>query len=153
MPCYEVKIVEGEIWVRGDCVMMGYYKNEAETAEVFDGEWFKTGDLGSVDSDNFLYLTGRKKNLIVLSNGENVSPEELEGILGRIEGILDVLVYEEDSLICGEFFLDNELLDENSLQEAIDHLNRSLPVYKRVEKLKIRTEEFPKTTSHKIKRY
>lgn len=150
----EVKIVDGEVWVKGPIVMKGYYKNAEATSEVFDGKWFKTGDLGYLDKDNFLYLTGRRKNLIILPNGENVSPEELEQKIMRIPYVKEVVVSEADGMILAEVFLDKETEPdaENKIQGDINLLNKTLPNYKKIAKTVVREQEFEKTTSRKIKR-
>jgi long-chain acyl-CoA synthetase len=160
LPCNEVKIHEpdnngvGEIYVRGDNVMLGYYNDPEATAEVFDGDWFKTGDYGKMDEDGFLYYVGRKKNLIVLSNGKNISPEEIEDKLSCISYVKEVLVYEEGGAIVAEFFLDtNEVPDaKERIREDVNAVNRAMPVYKQVTKVKTRDTEFPKTTTLKIVR-
>ncbi|MEI6580165.1 MAG: AMP-binding protein, partial [Eubacteriales bacterium] len=109
LPCNEIKIVEpdedgvGEIFVKGSNVMVGYYNDPETTAKVFDGEWFKTGDYGRIDKEGFLFFVGRKKNLIVLANGKNVSPEELEDKLKKIPYVKEVIVYEEKKHIVAEF--------------------------------------------------
>lgn len=144
----EVKIIDGEICVRGDIVMLGYYKDEAATAAAFDGEWFKTGDLGYFDKDGFLYINGRKKNLIILTNGKNVSPEELEILISDIENVVEVVVYGEDNLIAAEIFAE----DRTGIEEAIEKINETLPNYKRINRVKFRDTEFEKTTTKKIKR-
>lgn len=153
--------VVGEIQVKGKNVMLGYYQDKKATEEAFDDGWFKTGDLGYVDSDGFLYITGRKKNLIILSNGENVSPEELEALLLDFELVKEVLVYAQEGKITAEVFPDFEVKsgdeeDANTisvrLQKIVDDCNQRLPVYKRIQNLKIRQEEFEKTTTKKIKR-
>lgn len=150
----EVKIVEDEIWVKGPITMKGYYKNQAATQEVFEDGWFKTGDLGRLEHDNFLYITGRKKNLIILPNGENVSPEELEQRIMRISYVKEVVVAEKDGLIRAEVFLDNEMEPkaEEKIEEDITVLNKMLPNYKRIAKVVVREREFEKTTTRKIKR-
>lgn len=150
----EVRIVEKEIWVRGPIVMKGYYKNPQETEQVFDGEWFKTGDLGYLDQDNWLYITGRKKNLIILPNGENVSPEELEQKMLRFPYVKEVVVSEKAGQIQAEVFLDQETEPkaEVKIQEDMMILNKSLPNYKKIAKLVVREQEFEKTTTKKIKR-
>ena len=89
----EVKIVSNEICVKGDNIMLGYYKDNKASKEVLKDNWFYTGDLGYVDEDNFLYITGRKKNIIILSNGENVSPEVIEEELAHDEAVCEVVVY------------------------------------------------------------
>ena len=158
LPCNEVMIHEpdadgvGEIYVRGTNVMLGYYDDPEATAEAFDGNWFKTGDYGSMDEDGFLYYRGRKKNLIVLSNGKNVSPEELEDKLSTIPYVLEVLVYAEDNRITAEFFLNTADYPDaaQQLHADVDALNRKLPMFKQIGRIKIRDEEFPKTTTLKI---
>ena len=160
LDCCEVKIVDpdengvGEIYVKGDNVMQGYYGEPEATAEAFDGEWFKTGDFGRIDKDGFLFIVGRKKNLIILSNGKNVSPEELEDKLLQIDYVKEVLVYEENSQIVAEFFLNEEDYPDarDKLPKDIDDFNRKMPLFKNVCKYKVRDEEFPKTTTLKIVR-
>jgi long-chain acyl-CoA synthetase len=150
----EVKIVDNEVWVKGPIVMKGYYKNTEATSEVFDSGWFKTGDLGYLDRDNYLYITGRKKNLIILPNGENVSPEELEQKILCFSYVKEVVVSEKDGRIQAEVFLDREMESEadKKIKEDITMLNKSLPNYKKIAQTIIREEEFEKTTTRKIKR-
>lgn len=145
----------GELQIRGKNVMLGYYQDKQATKEAFDDGWFKTGDLGYVDEDGFLYITGRTKNLIILSNGENVSPEELEGLLLNHELVKEVMVYSENEVITAEIYPDSERVSDDTqkqLQDILDICNRKLPAYKRIQCLKIRQTEFPKTTTRKIKR-
>ena len=143
----------GEVYARGSNVMMGYYDEPEATAEAFDGDWFKTGDYGYMDKDGFLFLRGRKKNIIVLSNGKNVSPEEIEDKLLTVDYIKEVVVYEENGAITAEFFLDeNEPDAKDRLKKDVRAINMQLPTYKQVTKIKIRDTEFPKTTTLKIKR-
>ena len=108
IPNCEAKVVDSELWVRGSSVMLGYYKMPEETAETLEDGWLKTGDLGYVDKDGFVFLTGRKKNLIITKNGENVSPEELENKLSENRIIQEVLVREKDGVIEAEIFPDYE---------------------------------------------
>lgn len=144
----------GEIQVKGSNVMSGYYNNPQATEDAFSDGWFKTGDLGYLDKEGFLYITGRKKNLIILPNGENVSPEELEQRIMRIAYVKEVLVSEKEGQICAEVFLDKEVESEaeNRIHTDIMDLNRNLPNYKKIGKILIREEEFEKTTTRKIKR-
>lgn len=147
-PGTECRIADGEVQLKGETLFLGYYKDEAVTKEAFDGEWFKTGDLGYLDKDGLLYITGRAKNLIILSNGKNVSPEELESKLcEKIPEIKEVLVYGEDDQITAEIFTES---DRNIIQEKILTLNRTQPSYKEITKVKFRNTEFPKTTTKKI---
>ena len=132
-----------------------------ETAEALteDG-WLRTGDLGYVDEEGFVYLTGRKKNLIITKNGENVSPEELENKIGEHHLVQEILVRESEGIIEAEIFPDMEYAAKKeiediagALRQLIDDYNLSAPAYKRVYRLKVRDTEFPKTPSKKIKRY
>ena len=160
LDCCEIKIVNpddegvGEIYVKGTNVMVGYYGDPEATAAAFDGEWLKTGDFGRIDKDGFLFMVGRKKNLICLSNGKNVSPEELEDKLRRIEYVAEVLVYADDKKIIGEFFLNEEDYPDARarLKGDVDAFNRKMPLFKNINKIIIRDEEFPKTTTLKIAR-
>ena len=160
IPCCEIKIVDpdefgvGELYVRGDNVMVGYYNDPEATAEVFDGEWLKTGDYCRIDDEGYLFYVGRKKNLIVLTNGKNVSPEEIEDKLICIDYVSEVLVYQEDDRITAEFFLNEEDYPDarDRLKDDVRRVNDSMPVFKRVTKTKIRDTEFEKTTTMKIER-
>ncbi len=161
LDCNEVKINNpnekgiGEIYVRGDNVMVGYYNNEEATNEAFDNGWFKTGDLGYLDEDGFLFISGRIKNLIILSNGKNVSAEELEEkILDEISYVEEVIVYDDNDKLAAEIYLDENTEPEAKakIKKDIKALNIKLPSYKKIAKTKIRDEAFPKTTSMKIKR-
>lgn len=142
----------GEIQVKGPNVMLGYYNDPDGTSEVFDNGWFKTGDLGYLDKDNFLYITGRIKNLIILSNGENVSPEELEERILQIDYVKEVVVSEDGGQIQAELYLDREKMASEKIKEDIVAINKSLPNYKKIAKTVIREQEFEKTTTKKIKR-
>lgn len=155
-----VKIADGEILVKSPSVMAGYYKDEAETKEALtpDG-WLRTGDLGYVDEKNRIFITGRKKNLIILSNGENVSPEELENKFAGYDIIGDVLVYSEENLITAEFFPSAEAAKnfsedkiEEKILEAVDSVNKTVTSAKAIRRVLLRDSEFEKTTSKKIKR-
>lgn len=154
LPDTEVKIINeddngcGEICVKGNIVMLGYFKNKEATADAMDNGWFNTGDLGYLDDDNYLYISGRKKNLIILNNGKNIYPEELEELLLRIPDVIEVVVYNEDETITAEIYTENP----SAVQRAVKVLNRGLPVYKVIKNLKFRSTEFEKTTTKKIKR-
>ncbi|MCM1507758.1 MAG: AMP-binding protein [Ruminococcus flavefaciens] len=154
----QVKTVDGEIMVKSPSVMAGYYKDEQATAEALtpDG-WLHTGDLGYVDDKNRLFLTGRKKNLIILSNGENVSPEELENKFAGLEYISEIIVYSDDSVICAEIFPNRDLYtDEQEIErmfrETVDNINKTVPPAKAIRRLRIRDNGFDRTASNKIKR-
>lgn len=141
-------------------VMQGYYHMPDETSETLVDGWLKTGDLGYVDDDGFVFLTGRKKNLIITPNGENISPEEIENTLSRNRIVQEVLVRESDGVIEAEIFPDYEYAAKKKikdiqgvLQEIIDTFNKEAPLYKRIVKLKVRDTEFEKNTTKKIKRF
>lgn len=146
---------EGEVWVKGDIVMMGYYNNEEATNEVLKDGWFNTGDIGQIIDGDFLKITGRKKNLIILANGKNVYPEELEFLVSHVENVTECLVYEEDDMIAVEIYTDveenREEVKEN-IKKGIQELNETLASYKQIRKIKFRSVEFEKTTTKKIKR-
>ncbi len=159
---------EGEICVKGPNVMLGYFEDEAATAAVFDEEgYFHTGDLGYMDKEGWIYITGRSKNLIILSNGKNVYPEEIETELSRIYGISEVVVYAGESradskreLIVAEIFPDAEALKLRGIGDAdayfhaeVAKANNRMAPYKRVEYIKLRDTEFQKTTTRKITRF
>lgn len=155
----EVRIVDGEITVKSPSVMRGYYKDEASTAETLKDGWLYTGDLGYVDDENRLFITGRKKNLIILSNGENVSPEELENKAESAQIAQELMVYSEEETLTLELFPGKELYagkteeeTANEIREKVRELNRALPSSKAIRRVRIRKEEFEKTTSRKIRR-
>lgn len=160
LPNCEAKTVDEELWVRGSSVMMGYYKMPEETAQTLEDGWLKTGDLGYADEEGFVYLTGRKKNLIITKNGENVSPEELENKIGENRLVQEILVREHEGVIEAEIFPDYDYAKKKrikdiraALQDIIDAYNQEAPAYKKVYSLKVRETEFEKNTSRKIKRY
>ena len=159
---------EGEICVKGPNVMLGYYNNPEATAEVFDKDgFFHTGDYGRLDEEGWIYITGRKKNLIILSNGKNVYPEEIEADLQKVEGISEVVVYAGESrvqkdkiTIVAEIFPDADLLKDKGIndiqkyfEDQVKILNAKMPSYKAVKRVKIRDVEFQKNTSRKITRF
>jgi long-chain acyl-CoA synthetase len=170
--CCEVKIQnpdengDGEVWVRGANVMLGYYKNEAATDEVMDGGWLNTGDIGHMEGD-FLFLTGRLKNVIVLSNGKNIYPEEIEEALSAaIPLIREVVVNAvrspqgDETELAAEIYPDFDAMpgaDEETIRSALQkefaRVNRSLPLFKQVRNFTVRNTEFPKTTKKSIKRF
>lgn len=172
LPCLEMKIFkpnedgEGEICVKGPTVMLGYYKQPEMTAEVLESDgWFHTGDYGKIGEDGRLYITGRKKNMIVLKNGKNVYPEEIEEYLGSAPEVAEVIVSAirgengEETGLQAEIFPGDELVSANSdeqlytlLKTAVEKINDTLPSYKKVTKVTVRKTPFDKTTSGKIRR-
>lgn len=154
----EVQIVDSEICVRGDIIFKGYLHDEKATAEVLYDGWFHTGDLGIIDEAGFVTITGRKKNLIILDNGKNVSPEEVEALLqSRIPEIKEVQVYESEQSIIAEIFYtpeeDKFVSKETALEwfnEAVIKVNKTQPRYKQIHKVVLRDEPFPKTSTQKI---
>lgn len=148
LPGVDVKIINDEICVKGSIVMSGYFEDTASTAEVMQDGWFHTGDLGYMDKAGYLYITGRKKNLIILSNGENVSAEELETLILEIKNVEEVLVHAKNNHITAEIYTK----DPTGIDEAIENLNRKLPSFKRIKQINYCKEQFEKTTTQKIKR-
>ena len=179
LPGVEVKINNpssdgvGEVFVKGLNVMLGYYNNEKMTSDTFENGWFKTGDLGYMDSDGFLHISGRKKNVIISKNGENVFPEEIEDLLNRSPYILESFVYgqkddKQDEIIAAQIVTDAEtfieysennnvkITDElinNIIKGVVKDINKDLPLYKQIKKFYVRDKEFEKTTTQKIKRH
>ena len=164
LPCIEWRIDEpndegiGEICVKGDIVMMGYYKKPELTAEVLKDGWFYTGDYGYINENDQLVISGRKKNVIVLNNGKNVYPEEIEGYIQDIEYVNEVVVSGEkdedgnESSLTAEVFLE----EKKTPAEVLKNIKAAcveLPIYKQISKVIIRDSEFPKTSSNKIKRF
>lgn len=153
LPCCEVSIIDHEICVRGDSVSPGYYGDPEATAEYFRDGWFHTGDLGRLDRSGNLYFEGRIKNLIILPNGENVSPEELEEKLYQADGILDAIVYEKDGKITAELYADREKVPDGSAAwQIVSGINRSVAPFKRIADIVLRDKEFEKTVTNKIRR-
>lgn len=150
----ELKTVDGEIWAKGISVSVGYYNNPTETEKAFYNGWFKTGDLGYVDEDGFVFLTGRKKNLIILDNGKNVSAEELEDYICQIPYISEAIVYGKNNLIVAEIYIDSTkfTIPAEQVEADIDEINSKLPAYKNINNFCIRSTPFEKTTTKKIKR-
>ena len=170
--CCEVKLEDvteegiGEICVKGDIVMLGYYKNEEKTKEVLKDGWFSTGDFGKITEKGQIVITGRKKNIIVLENGKNVYPEEIENYILAVPYIQEVVVRPNlnehgfnGNNLCAEVFLNEEKAKElgevdikEKLKDDINAVTAELPVYKKVSEIEIREKEFEKTTTNKIKR-
>ncbi len=179
LPNVELKIVNkdvdgiGEIYAKGNSVMLGYYKDPEKTKDAFSDGWFKTGDLGYFDSDGFLHISGRKKNVIISKSGKNVFPEEIEDQLNHSPYILECLVYGEksekqDEIIAVQIVVDAEAFilysQENNvhitdkiinetIEQEVAKVNKNLASHKKIVKFYIRENEFVKTTTQKIKRY
>ena len=175
--CDEIKIHapnekgEGEVWIKGKTVMLGYYENEEATKEVMHDGWFNAGDIGYIE-DGFLYITGRSKNVIVTQNGKNIYPEEIELLLGKVDEIKECMVYgkqmnpEDKELTISVKVIPNyEKIEEkygkdltedqihDIIWEEIKKVNRKLTSYKAIKNLEIKKDEFEKTTTMKIKRF
>ena len=141
----------GEICIKGDCVMLGYYKDSEATAEVIDADgWFHTGDLARMDEEGFYYITGRKKNLIILANGENVSPEELEKKLLLCPAITECIVKEKGQKICAVIYCPEDKQEE--VRAFVTEANRSLPLYKRISAVEFTAEPLPRNALGKLLR-
>ena len=159
----------GEITVKGPSVMLGYYNNEKATKEVLKDGWFSTGDYGYLDEDGFLYITGRKKDVIVLRNGENVYPQEIEALINKLPYVKESLVYQReqrktDTMLCAKIVYDADAIKDafgeksedeykEEIWKQIKEINKDLPLFKHIKKIEITTEELEKTTTQKVKRY
>ena len=159
----------GEIAVKGPSVMLGYYKNEEKNKEVLKDGWFSTGDYGYIDEDGFVYVTGRKKDIIVLKNGKNVYPQEIEFLINKIPYVAESLVYSRDkdttdTMLCAKIVYDKDAivqdLGEKSeaeyqdcIWQEVKNINQELPIFKRIKHISITTEPLKKTTTQKVKRY
>ena len=151
----EVKVADdGEILVKGANIFEGYYNDPKDTEMSFDHGWYHTGDLGRLGENNVLFITGRKKNLIILSNGENISAEMIEQrIYDNIPYVKEVVCYGEEGKITAEIYLDPDVSDaEQNIQRDIDNLNKTGKLNTMIGKVKLRVQEFEKTTTQKIKR-
>ena len=156
--------MDGELWIKGDNVMLGYYKDPEKTAEVLDSDgWLHTGDLVSFDDEHFITITGRRKNIILLPNGENVSPEEIEDLFYQSPMVRDCLVRED--IMGGHAVLAIEILPvaqafagksdeeiEAALAGLMQDINKTLPPFKRIAKLTVRKEDFKRTGAMKVSR-
>ena len=162
----------GELLVKGPSVMLGYYQNEEATKEVMHDGWFNAGDIGYIDEDGFLYITGRSKNVIVTQNGKNIYPEEIELLLGKVDEIKECMVYgkqlkedDKELTITVKVIPNYEKIEEkygkdlseekvhDIIWNEIKQVNRKLTSYKAIKRLEIKKDEFEKTTTMKIKRY
>ena len=160
---------EGEILVKGPSVMMGYYNNEEENKRAFKDGWFRTGDYGYITENGFIYVTGRKKDIIVLRNGKNVYPQEIEFLINKIPYVTESLVYQRgknntDTMLCAKIVYDKDLIKEKLgdktekeyekiIWEKVKEINQELPVFKHIKHITITTEPLIKTTTQKVKRY
>lgn len=148
-----IKIENNEILVKGDIVMLGYYKDEQATKEVMKKGYFNTGDFGYLDEEGFLYITGRKKNLIILSNGENISPEVIEEKLSKDKGVCEVIVYEKDNKLIASIYPVEEYFGNTSYFNGLIYkYNSKVPKNHQISSVTLRTEEFPKNNNRKILR-
>ena len=154
LSCNEVKIAEdGEVLVKGDNVMIGYYHNEVENEKVFVNGWFRTGDIGEIDEYGALHITGRIKNLIILGNGENIPAESIEQEIYTIPYVKECIAYGRDNAIVSEVYLDEAVAEaKDRIKDDIKVVNQRLPQIRNIGKVVVRDTEFPKTTTKKIKR-
>lgn len=159
----------GEILAKGPNIMLGYYNDEKKTNEAFEDGWFKTGDYGYIDDDGFLFITGRKKDIIVLRNGKNIYPQELEFLINKLDYVQESMVYSReasktDTLLAAKIVYDKEIMEKNFPDKSakdykdiiwndIKEINKSLADYKHIKKIIISDVPMEKTTTQKIKRY
>ena len=147
---YKIEL-DGELCMRGDCVMMGYYKDPEGTAEVIDKDgWVHTGDLARVDEDGYYYIIGRKKNLIILDSGENVSPEELEGMVEKCPAVQECIVKELGKKIGVVVYCEKE--HQQTVRDFVAQVNRTVPLYKRIGVVEFSETPLPRNATGKLVR-
>ena len=149
-PTCKVKIIDGEICLKSDGVMIGYYKQPDETAKIIQDGWVHTGDLGYLDEEGYLYLNGRKNNLIILSSGENINPEELESILYHNQFVEETVVAAKEDKLCAYIYCKKEVQEQ--IREYITECNKNLAMYKRITEIVFTDKPLPKTATGKIMR-
>lgn len=156
----------GELIVKGDSVMLGYFENEEANKVAFKDGWFYTGDLAKIDDDGYIFICGRKKSVIVLKNGKNIFPEEMEGLINQIHGVEESFIFgkqmsedKEDIKIFAKIIYNKEHFAENTEEEIFDYLstcikeiNKTMPRYKAIKGIIMDTRPLIKTTTGKIKR-
>ena len=174
-PSLDVKIEDpneegiGELLAKGPSIMLGYYNNEEATKETIEDGWLHTGDLARIDEDGYIFISGRKKFVIVLKNGKNIYPEEIETLINKIEGIKESFVYgkpedDGDYKICAKIVYDEELVEEvfgtknpdelkEKIWQEIKLVNKTMPPYKYVREISVTNKELIKTTTQKVKRF
>ena len=176
VPSVEVKLINqdangmGELVVKGPNIMLGYFEDEVATNEVLQDGWFKTGDLAKIDEDGYIFICGRKKNVIVLKNGKNIFPEEMENLLNKIDGVKESFIYgksnsndKEDVKIYAKIVYDKNIMDSiyhvsdeeaiyKTLNLKVKEVNKCMPAYKSIRGLMITETPLIKTTTSKIKR-
>ncbi len=174
-PSMEVKIAEpneegiGELLAKGPTIMLGYYHNEEATKETIEDGWLHTGDLAKIDKDGYIFICGRKKFVIVLKNGKNIYPEELETLINKIEGVKESFVYgrpedDGDYKICAKIVYDKELIEElyhekeeekikEIIWQEVKKVNKTMPAYKYIRDIIVTDQDLIKTTTQKIKRF
>ena len=174
-PSLDVKIVDpneegiGELLAKGPSIMLGYYNNEEATKETLEDGWLHTGDLARIDKDGFIFISGRKKFVIVLKNGKNIYPEEIETLINKIEGIKESFVYgrpedDGDYKICAKIVYDEEIVEDvfgtknpdelkEKIWQEVKKINKTMPAYKYVRDIIVTNKELIKTTTQKVKRF
>lgn len=144
----QCRIENGELLMKGPSVMKGYYKDPEETSKIIENGWLHTGDLAFCDEKGYYYLTGRKKNVIILSNGENVNPEEIESQFGECKDILECMVFSDGKGICADVYTENK----PAAADFIKKYNENVPLYRQVYNVTYSAVPLAKTGSGKIKR-
>lgn len=176
VPSVEAKLADvndegiGELLVKGPSIMLGYYNNKKATNEVFDDGWFYTGDLAKIDEEGYIFICGRKKSVIVLKNGKNIFPEEIENLVNRIEGVNESFIFgkqmtndKDDIKINVKVVIDKQRVKEvykvetdeeiyNAIHSKIKEINKIMPQYKAIRGMIITETPLIKTTTNKIKR-